>query len=289
VLNELTEKGMPLEREEDHPHVYWSAPKGWFPSAVLFKSDEIPELLRQLRRVPQGQGRKRLLEIVLSRLPRREAHDSPGAVVPREPSPHEDQYLALVEDSATDRIALFLRYYTASRGDVGERHASVHRVHLGPPARFLAICHRTGTLKTFRVDAIVSARLDTHEAYRSIDAEKLDAYDKASLDGFHDGGTPRPFAFLVRNPDARWVKSNLLQGMKADAVADGIRITISTTALGRLARYVVSLGGAAVPETPALAGEVATLARGALANATAAQPSDPPSDLRTGEQPASDG
>ena len=25
-----------LEREEDHPHVYWSVPKDWFPGGVIF-------------------------------------------------------------------------------------------------------------------------------------------------------------------------------------------------------------------------------------------------------------
>ena len=29
VLHELLERGMPLSRDEDHPQVYWSVPKGW--------------------------------------------------------------------------------------------------------------------------------------------------------------------------------------------------------------------------------------------------------------------
>jgi hypothetical protein len=31
-LLELQEAGILLEREEDHPHVHWVAPKDWFPA-----------------------------------------------------------------------------------------------------------------------------------------------------------------------------------------------------------------------------------------------------------------
>jgi hypothetical protein len=31
-LVELTASGFPLERDEDHPHVFWSVPRDWFPS-----------------------------------------------------------------------------------------------------------------------------------------------------------------------------------------------------------------------------------------------------------------
>ncbi|MGH7297795.1 MAG: helix-turn-helix transcriptional regulator, partial [Polyangiaceae bacterium] len=263
---ELQEKGMPLTREDDDPpHVYWNVPKHWFPGSVLFKQEEVPELLRQLRRVPQGPSRKRLLDLVLGRLPGMEG--ATPAVVSHEESPQEEQYVSVVEDSASRRVALHLRYYTAARGDVSDRHASVHRVLVGPPVRFIVTCHRSGTLKTFRVDSIMNARLDPREPYRPATEAALDAFQKESLDGFHGGGEAQAFSFVVRNPEARWVKNNLLAGMQAEPVADGVRITANTTALGRLARFVVSLGEAATPETPALASEVATLARGALANA----------------------
>jgi hypothetical protein len=68
----------------------------------------------------------------------------------------------------------------------------------------------------------------------------------------------------VRNPEARWVKKNLLAGMTFERAGDGIRVTVHTSALHRLARFVVGLGAAATPETPALAREVAALAQGAL-------------------------
>ena len=283
VLTELQAEGMPLDREEDHPHVYWSVAKDWYPNSVVFKRDEVPELLRQLRRLPQGTGRRRLLAIVLERLPGVEA--STPNIVTHQASPQEEQYLSAVEDSS-GRVALWMRYYTAGRGDVGDRHVSVHRVHAGPPARFIATCHRSGTLKTFRVDAIVSAKLDPGTPFRTTPEDDVDVYDRASLDGFNEGGTSRPFSFVVRNPEARWVKNNLLPGMHAETVADGERIVVETTALGRLARFVVGLGAAAIPETPALASAVADLARGALAaiEAGASQDDESARDPRAGEQ-----
>jgi predicted DNA-binding transcriptional regulator YafY len=285
VLHELLGQGMPLARDEEHPHVFWSVPKGWFPNAVLFRGEEIPELLRQLRRVPRGAGRARLLTLVLERLPKSEI--AADVVVSRESSAQEDQYLGVVEDCANSKTALFMRYYTASRGDAGSRHASVHRVLIGPPARFVATCHRSGTLKTFRVDSIMSASLDGRERYRPVDERAIDAYVSTSVDGFNDGGAPMPVSFRVRNPEARWVRNNLLEGMQIEERNDGVRIIARTTAIGRIARFVIGLGAAATPETPALAHEVAELARGAL-RATSlgadGQPMETGPDLRKGEQ-----
>jgi predicted DNA-binding transcriptional regulator YafY len=193
--------------------------------------------------------------------------DAPAAtpIVAREASPEEERFLAVVEDSASHRTALHMRYLTAGRVDEGSRHASVHRVLLGPPARFVATCHRSGTLKTFRVDGVLDARLDPAQPFRAADDPAVDAYLRASLDGFRGDGPPREHSFVVRNPEARWVKKNLLEGMRAESAGDGIRVIVHTASLDRLARYVVSLGGAATPQTPELAREVAALARAALA------------------------
>lgn len=191
-------------------------------------------------------------------------------MVVREPSEQEEQYLSVVEDAADAKVALAMRYYTAGRGDVGDRHVSVHRVHAGPPVRFVATCHRSDTLKTFRVDGIMSARLDTREKFRAADDAAIDDYVRSSLDGFNAGGPVRELSFFVRNPEARWVKNNLLENMRAESAGDGTRIVVATSSLNRLARYVVSLGDAAMPESPALAAEVARIARGALGNAEGA-------------------
>jgi hypothetical protein len=41
------------------------------------------------------------------------------------------------------------------------------------------------------------------------DAAKVDAHLKASLDGFHEGGSPAKHTFFVGDPDARWLARNL--------------------------------------------------------------------------------
>lgn len=268
ILTQLQTQGMPLTAEKDHPHVFWSVPKDWFPGSVYFKEDEVPELLRQLRRVPDGRSRAKLLGLLFERLPHsspdRTASSAKQVVVPRAASPDEERHLPAVEDSANHRKALHMRYLTAGRVDEGRRHASVHRVLLGPPARFIATCHRDGKLKTFRVDSILDAALDPREPYRPADDVAVETYVRESVDGFHDEGPPVHVSFVVRNPDARWVKKNLPDGMQAEPIPDGIRVTTHTAALRRVAQYVVGLGAGATPESDVLAKEVATLARGAL-------------------------
>jgi predicted DNA-binding transcriptional regulator YafY len=136
------------------------------------------------------------------------------AVVPAAPRPEEEQFLDVVEQSASDRIVLAMKYYTAGRGDVGDRHVSVHRVLLGLPARIVATCHRSNTLKTFRVDSIIRARLDRGEPFRSVEDAAV-AYLKASVDGLH--GEPQRAPPGHRETDtSRWSR-----GKARSAIACG--------------------------------------------------------------------
>jgi predicted DNA-binding transcriptional regulator YafY len=269
ILTQLQSQGMPLTCEKEHPHVFWSVPPHWFPGSVFFKQEEVPELLRQLRRVPDGRSRAKLLALLLERLPRSTAALGPSSasapvVVPPAASPDEERHLAMVEDAANQRTTLHMRYLSAGRVDESRRYASVHRVLLGPPARFVGTCHRDGKLKTFRVDGILDASLDAREGYRAKEDAVIERYLAESVDGFHDEGPPVELSFVVRDPEARWVKKNLLDGMRAETIPRGIRVTAHTAALRRIAQYVVGLGAAATPETAALAKEVTTLAQGAL-------------------------
>jgi ribosomal protein S12 methylthiotransferase accessory factor YcaO len=74
--------------------------------------------------------------------------------------------------------------------------------------------------------------------------------------------------------------------MRAETLHDGIRVSIETSAVLRLARFVVGFGGAARPENAALAEAVVELAQGALDEArlalqhaeSAAIPEEPLSD-----------
>jgi predicted DNA-binding transcriptional regulator YafY len=287
VLRELQTDGMPLRDEKEHPHVYWSVPKTWFPEGVLFKQQDVPDLLRQLRRLPRGKVRDRLLGVLTQQLPRVAMAAAP--LVGRATSDQEEQYGPVVEDAAARKIALSMRYFTASRNAVTQRHVSVHLVDVGPPARFIGTCHRNGDLRWFRVDGIWAARPDEREPFRPSPARELEAFRAASLDGFKGAGNPVACSFFVRTPESSWVSNNLLEGMRVESFADGIRVEVATSAVLRLARYVVSLGGAARPETAALAEAVAELARGALEQLRPhEEPSESASARGTPAQPASD-
>jgi predicted DNA-binding transcriptional regulator YafY len=183
-----------------------------------------------------------------------------------EVSPEEERQLSVIEDAAQKGLALRFRYYTASRGAEGQRYASVHRVFPGPPARFVATCHRAHKLKWFRVDNVNVAALDQHERFHVAKDDAIDAFIAESLDGFHEGGPAQEVAFFVREPEARWVARNLMSGMKSDDQEGGIRVTVKISSVGRVARYVVSLGDAVSCETPILADAVVAIARGALAH-----------------------
>jgi predicted DNA-binding transcriptional regulator YafY len=263
-LIELRASGIPLTDEKDHPHVYWSVPKSWYPGGVLFTGEQVTQIFRQLSRIPRSKARNQLLETLLQYLPARDT----ASIVPGETTAREEQHLPVIEDSATQKVALQFRYLTVTRGKEAVRHASVHRVVVGPPGRFVATCHRTGELKWFRIENVSDAKLDPREPFRDADSKTVDAHLRASLDGFHEGGTPTRQVFFVSDPDAAWVARNLMDAMECEEVPGGIRVTLETSAPKRLARFVVGLGAAAKPLTPELEREVAALAQGALASAT---------------------
>jgi len=265
-LSELSAGGFPLEREEDHPHVWWSVPKDWFPGGVLFSSDELTELLRQLGRLPRSTSRDRLIRHVVEAAPRQAAlpRGGPAPVVAPEVSESEERHLSVVEDAALRRVALSFKYFSASRGAMEWRYASVQRVMVGPHARFLAVCHRDDSLKWFRLDNVQVARLDDSVPFRAADVGSVDAVMAESIDGFHQGSAPVVCSFVVRAPEDRWVLLNLPASMRAEPVAGGHRISTTTAGLLRLARYVVGLGDAVRVETPELAKAVRALAEGAL-------------------------
>jgi predicted DNA-binding transcriptional regulator YafY len=268
LLAELAAAGLPLESKKEHPHVYWRRPKEWYPGGILFTKEHVPDLLRQLSHAPRSKSRDGLLEIVMGQLPARGKLTPTAPVVSRASSENEEQYGPIVEDAAAKKLALWIKYLTASRGGkVGDRHVSVHAIEVGPPARFIATCHRNGDLRWFRVDGILRARADGQEPFRACAPAAIDDFRRASLDGYRGLGAALSCSFFVREPEASWVANNLLEGMTAETLAGGVRVTVDTSAVLRLARFVAGLGAAARPETPTLAEAVAELARGALEQA----------------------
>jgi predicted DNA-binding transcriptional regulator YafY len=274
-LNELVAGGFQLEQERDHPHVYWSVPKTWFPGALVFKPDEVVDLLRLLGRARRGKLREEVLGLVVSRLSNL-GHTSqsfdPNAVRAPEVDEDEERWLSLVEDAAAQRVALKMRYFVASRRQESWRHVSVHRVDLGPRPHFIATCHVASALRRFRVSGISDARLDRGESFRRVTTEELARFDGESLGGYRHDGPVVSCAFFVRDEEAAWVARNLPDGkVTQERRKDGVAFHVETTAVTLLARFVVGLGEAARPETPLLAEEVSRIARGSLTNADSAR------------------
>jgi predicted DNA-binding transcriptional regulator YafY len=270
-LQDLERGGMKLHREEDHPHVYWSVPKNWLPGALAFKGEEAADLLRLLGRAAPGALRNRLIGLTVDRLAsggQRVPFDLETIQPTAEPDADEEAKLAIVEDAAAQKIALKMRYYTASKGKESRRHVSVHRIDAGPRAQFVATCHRAGDLRRFRVSNVLEARLDRGEPFRQATKAALDKFDRESFGGFRDVGPVVHCAFFVKDPEAAWVAKNLPdRNIRAEEVERGTRFAIDTAGVSVLARFVVGLGEVARAETKELADEVRRIATAALANA----------------------
>jgi hypothetical protein len=146
-----------------------------------------------------------------------------------------------------------MKYLTASRsGKPSERRASVHLIEVGPPARFIATCHRNHDLRWFRVDGIVRAHVDDAQKVRDWDAAHIAAFRKESLDGFKApvrwSNAPSSYASRIGLG-----REKPLDRMQVESLHGGVRVSIETSALVPLACFVVRLGDVARPETRALA------------------------------------
>ncbi len=264
-LDELTTLGMPLEREDDLPQVYWSVPATWFPDSVALDKDEVADLLHVLWHTARGRRRDRLLRLVLdARRDRATIAATESAIVTHEVSEAEETFLPILEEAMTANRPVRLRFYSTERGIVESRHASVHRVDVGPPTRLVATCHRTNELRWFRVDNIVDVSIDRETSFRAASDEAVRRFCADSIDGFRGATETEEHAFFVRNPEARWVAKNLLAPMRAVDAPDGITVSVTTAGAMRVARFVVGLGGAARAESARLRTLVEELARGAL-------------------------
>ena len=263
-LTEMQSAGFKIEREEDHPHVYWSVPRNWFPGALAFTETEAKDLVRLVLRAPEGELRDRVLGVFEARLT---GNTLAGHIAIAGPSAEitEESVLAVIEDACRDRVALKMRYFAASRGDESERHVSIHRIEGTPRLQLIATCHRSDGLKRFRVSNVASAKLDRSEAFRPVDAATLERFASETVGGFRADGDPVKCVFVVHGTDAAWVARNLPDArIEKETVSGGARFSIETSAVQLIARFVVGLGRAATVETPELAAAVGDLARGAL-------------------------
>lgn len=277
-LLKMQEDGWPLTDEKDGNNVVWRVPAQWYPGLIAFDADEIPDLLRALARSPKSAGRQRILETVYKRLPLKTTMPAfESAVRAPEISSEEEEWVELFEDAAAKKVSIKMHYSTASRRDDADRFVSVHHVETGYAPRFLATCHRDDKLKWFRVAGVSNAKLAKDVDYRDRPRDEVTRVLDNTVAGYHAEGTPVRCTFLVAHPKAAWVKRSLLRGMKAETIEGGIRVTIETAAVFKVAEYVVQLGREARPETPELAQMVIDIAEGALQSALASvkQPVSP--------------
>lgn len=262
VLDNLTRAGFDIHREEEHPDVYWSVPKHWFPGGVAFSGEDVSDLVRVLQLAPQSKKRDRLLSWISACATGVGSNE--GHVVTRVLSPAEEASLTVLQQSAEQKIAANVRYYTLSRGDIAWRFLSVHRILLDR-GRFVALCHRDDRLKWFRLDGVISAELSRQEPFRDTEAAEVDRLLNESVDGYHSGAPAIRCTFRVNLQDARWVRTQVQLPCEIKEEGGEMVFTAVTAGLLSLARFLVGLGRAARVDTPELRKLVVELARGALA------------------------
>lgn len=254
----LSEYGMPLEREEDHPHVYWSVPKAWVPSGLMLSQSQCDELVRHLARLRTEEERERVFGILLGR-----EVEIPEETVSRNANV-DLETLARIEEAALQKRALELNYQSASADGPSNRVVSVQQVHYAPHYRFVGYCHRDERLKWYRVDAVHGAMFSA-EQFTEVPDAQVDDYCAQSIDGFHADTDPVFCAFFAKHPDAGWVARNLPDGdFKTTTGPTGIRFEATTSGLEQLARFVAGLGRRARAETPELRSRVLEIARGTI-------------------------
>ena len=233
----------------------------------MLASQDVAAVLRILARSAASRERDAVLKKLLG------LNSSPPLRPNETPQSDDESVVSVLEDAAAQKKAVRMHYFTASRGDARMRHVSVQRVMYGSRIRVVAICHRSGTLKWFRVANIASAVFDPTEPFREENSDVVAEFVATSVDGWREGRAPVHCAFVVREPEARWVAKNLPHAEMAVTHSErGICVSVTTAGLDVLARFVVGLGDAASVETPELAARVEELARGALARARAARP-----------------
>jgi predicted DNA-binding transcriptional regulator YafY len=269
LLTSLQQSGMPLDKEDDHPHVFWSVAPHWFPGGVIFDMDDWQVLVHAVLRIADPARRQKLLTRLLSgrrsvTLAATGVERLKLAVTAAPLSSEEHEKVLLIEQSLLEGVPLAIHYYSASRGKLGWRVISPQRVFTEPHGRIAAYCHVNQALRWFRIDNIQRARLERTETRKDVEVGELETFLAGSVDGYSDG-TDEPLRFQVRSPESAWVRVNLLPGMaiEQDAHGDGI-IVLSHGAALVVARYIVGLGGAARAESAPLKALVKQLAESAI-------------------------
>ena len=253
---------LPLDERRNGQDVAWELPRDWSAAGLVVPQATVTDLVRLLARSPRSKLREEVLATLLRKSPRTPRR---LAVAPAALSENEERVLPILEDAAARLVPIAMRYVSASRGGEQSRRVSIARILPGPPVRFVGHCHLTGELRRFRAEGVRALTLAPDERFVAVADADVDAFVAQAVDGFAERAGPRECAFVVRAPEARWVRQNLLDGMQAaDQPGGAVRVTADGRALRAVARYVVGLGEAARAETAELRAAVRGLAGGAL-------------------------
>jgi len=259
ALKYLKLKNDDLEREPDHPHVYWSVPSSWFAGAIAFKDRDLADLARLLHRTPRGAMRERLLRLSSASTPPLQNTSSVEAILTQPLSAEAETQLSRLEDSIVGSFVVRVQF-TGSSGDPAS--LSVHSILLDRQ-RLIATCHRENRLKWYRLNGILSVGVDSRERYRPATEAQLGQFLRHSVDDHHSGEPPTRSVFRARRSVAEWLQDRL-PFAEASVNGDAVVLTAHTSGLTALAQLLVSLGNAVTIETPELRLLVAQLARAAL-------------------------
>ena len=260
ALDDLARFGMPVESEvENHSRVYWSVPDAW---RRTLDTNEISACARLLMRLPATRERDALLARFLHAPPRPVLNDAV-----------DERVTEVLEDALRARVAVRMDYRSTTNASAVERTVSVQRLFYGEHRRFVAVCHRSNTLKWFRVDRASAASLDRDAPFFSRTEEDVASFVADGVAGYHGDEPATVVRFFVKNPEARWAIDDLShEHMTLQRTDDGVVVTLRTTAVVALARRLVGLGDAVRIETPDLRRRVVALARAALRAEDAVRP-----------------
>lgn len=252
LLASLAASGMPLERDEDHPHVFWSVPKKWFPGGVFFDEEDWEVLVHVVLLIKDERRRTKLMGRLLSG---RNLVDGAErltlGVVGTVLTSEEQETVLLVERSFLEDRPLHIRYFSGSSGQLRDRLISPQRLVTEPRSRLAAYCHENNELRWFRIDNIERAGIEPNTKRHAVDQYKVDSFVASSVDGFQDGSEVE-LAFVVDGPATNWVRGNLLPGMRVESQSGKKLRVVANGGAVVVARFVAGLGGAAVAEGAAL-------------------------------------
>ena len=267
LLLNLMESGMPLEKDDEHPHVYWSVPRHWFPGGVFFDVEDWEVLVHAVLRIGDDVRRAKLLGRLLSgRTAMGKVQDGVERLnqsVMGAPLTSEEQgTILLIEQSLLLNRPLSINYYSTSAGRLRWRVVTPQRLIVEPHRRLVAYCHDNQELRWFRVDNIQRALLAEERIATAVPPEDVERYIASSPDGFHDGSN-QELAFTVKQPTASWIAGNLLPGMRIEREDRGVLRVVTRGGALVVARFIVGLGGDGTAESKQLRALVCDLATAA--------------------------